>query len=258
MTTKNKDTAKKTSSAKEIAKKTSAQGSRATKSKASKAATKADKQTQVKPTAKESSRSGRSAGAKSAVTKRAKTAKEEGGTGRAKVSGSKAKQITTTKSRAQTTKQPSAARRSTVSRSSVRKAAEPKASSKKRGAKLPARLLATARKRLEEERLRLLAQIEELEKERQILAEDREDRDDAFTEESGEGASTLAEQEREESLSIRMRELLEKVERAMQKIAKGTYGLCERCGNPIERLRLEALPYAELCIECKRREERRF
>lgn len=125
-------------------------------------------------------------------------------------------------------------------------------------AKLGKRFLAGVQSRLDEEKARLLAQLEELAKERQILTEDREDRDDTFTEESGEGASTLAEQEREESLAIRIRELLEKVQRAMAKIPKGTYGLCERCGKPIERARLEALPYAELCIECKRKEERRF
>ncbi len=124
--------------------------------------------------------------------------------------------------------------------------------------KLGKRFLEAVRSRLEDERARLVSQLEELERERRILAEDREDRDDAFTEESGEGAGTLAEQEREESLAVKHRELLEKVERALAKIRKGTYGLCERCGNPIDRARLEALPHAELCIECKRKEERRF
>ncbi len=124
--------------------------------------------------------------------------------------------------------------------------------------KLGKRFLEAVRSRLEEERARLVSQLEELERERRILTEDREDRDDAFTEESGEGASTLAEQEREESLAVKHRMLLDKVERALTKIGKGTYGLCERCGNPIDRARLEALPHAELCIECKRKEERRF
>lgn len=35
----------------------------------------------------------------------------------------------------------------------------------------------------------------------------------------------------------------------------GTYGTCERCGNEIEPARLEALPYATLCMDCKRRDE---
>jgi RNA polymerase-binding protein DksA len=153
----------------------------------------------------------------------------------------------------------------TIKKPSPKKSASKAAAAKKvtrarptGGAKFGTRFMAAVQRRLEDERLRLVAQLEELEKERQILAEDREDRDDAFTEESGEGASTLAEQDREEKLSIRIRDLLEKVEKAVQKISKGTYGLCERCGKPIERARLDALPYAELCIECKRKEERRF
>lgn len=138
------------------------------------------------------------------------------------------------------------------------KAKKPTTPERAEKVKLGKRFVAQVKTRLEEERARLHAQLEELERERQILAEDREDLDDAFTEESGQGASTLAEQEREESVAIRIRELLEKVERALEKLSKGKYGLCERCGNQIEKARLEALPYAELCIECKRKEERRF
>jgi DnaK suppressor protein len=42
------------------------------------------------------------------------------------------------------------------------------------------------------------------------------------------------------------------VERALAKIEAGRYGACERCGRPISPERLEALPWAALCIECKR------
>jgi RNA polymerase-binding transcription factor len=41
------------------------------------------------------------------------------------------------------------------------------------------------------------------------------------------------------------------VERAMSKMDAGTYGICERCGQPISRERLEALPWAVLGIDCK-------
>lgn len=41
------------------------------------------------------------------------------------------------------------------------------------------------------------------------------------------------------------------VERALEKFDKGTYGLCEKCGRPIEAARLEALPDATLCLSCK-------
>lgn len=91
-----------------------------------------------------------------------------------------------------------------------------------------------------------------------MLAEDREDTDDSFSEESGEGATVTMEQEKDLSLSANAHELLEKVEKALGKIKSGAYGYCERCGEKIAKPRLEALPYAELCITCKQKEERRF
>jgi DnaK suppressor protein len=67
------------------------------------------------------------------------------------------------------------------------------------------------------------------------------------------------EEEATESLEFEKRLALEKqlyeqmaeVEHALQKIEDGTYGLCDSCGQPIAENRLEALPQASLCIECK-------
>jgi RNA polymerase-binding transcription factor DksA len=42
---------------------------------------------------------------------------------------------------------------------------------------------------------------------------------------------------------------------ALQRIYDGTYGICENCGNPIARARLEAVPYVRLCVSCKQKEE---
>ena len=50
---------------------------------------------------------------------------------------------------------------------------------------------------------------------------------------------------------------LRDVERALQKMETGAYGRCERCGSPIAVERLEALPWAVLCIDCKQRGEGR-
>lgn len=44
---------------------------------------------------------------------------------------------------------------------------------------------------------------------------------------------------------------LRDVEHALERMDAGTYGVCVRCGNPIARERLEALPWAALCIGCK-------
>lgn len=52
------------------------------------------------------------------------------------------------------------------------------------------------------------------------------------------------------------REQLASVERALEKLAAGTYGLCDSCGKPISAKRLEAIPQAKLCLECKDHKEK--
>ena len=49
---------------------------------------------------------------------------------------------------------------------------------------------------------------------------------------------------------------LENIDEALEKLEKGTYGVCEICEEPIARERLEAVPYAKLCLKCKTEEER--
>jgi DnaK suppressor protein len=49
-----------------------------------------------------------------------------------------------------------------------------------------------------------------------------------------------------------LRSNLHDVDRALAKIAAGTYGTCERCGQPIGEERLDAIPWALLCIDCKK------
>jgi len=59
--------------------------------------------------------------------------------------------------------------------------------------------------------------------------------------------------EREKDLAIDENTdyLLERINRALEKIDEGTYGICDRCGNPIAKLRLDAVPHASFCIECQ-------
>lgn len=49
--------------------------------------------------------------------------------------------------------------------------------------------------------------------------------------------------------------LLYHIDEALEKLKKDEYGLCEECGLPIAKARLEALPHARLCITCKAKEE---
>jgi len=54
----------------------------------------------------------------------------------------------------------------------------------------------------------------------------------------------------------RMRDDLTEVKHALAKFEKGTYGLCESCGQAIDSARLEVLPQANLCLSCKAQEEK--
>jgi len=60
----------------------------------------------------------------------------------------------------------------------------------------------------------------------------------------------------DEALKRDLVEDLQRVQEALAKFEKGTYGLCESCGGRIERPRLEALPQAKFCLNCQSRRER--
>lgn len=116
---------------------------------------------------------------------------------------------------------------------------------------LPKRLLATLQRRLEEEREELLAQMQEL----TSSADVTKWRDAGFDDDAADTGAATFERERAQSLAINARRILRQIEDALRRIEEGVYGLCERCGRPIERDRLEAIPYTTLCVECKRRDE---
>lgn len=67
------------------------------------------------------------------------------------------------------------------------------------------------------------------------------------------------ESDRNATLRIRDRErkLITKIDEALERIADGTFGICEECGEAISPDRLRARPVTTLCIECKNEQERR-
>lgn len=65
-----------------------------------------------------------------------------------------------------------------------------------------------------------------------------------------EGATIAFERSQVAALVVQVRRHLAEVEAAMQRLDDGTYGLCERCGQPIAGARLEARPAARTCIRC--------
>jgi RNA polymerase-binding protein DksA len=84
----------------------------------------------------------------------------------------------------------------------------------------------------------------------------RDSGDGAGDDQADAGAKTF-EREQEITLANNSREMLQQAERALARIADGTYGVCESCGNPIGKLRLQVFPRATLCVTCKQRQERR-
>ena len=65
------------------------------------------------------------------------------------------------------------------------------------------------------------------------------------------------ESDRNFTLRIRDRErkLIAKIKEALERIEKGTYGICEVCGEEISEARLKARPVTTLCIDCKTKQE---
>lgn len=71
----------------------------------------------------------------------------------------------------------------------------------------------------------------------------------------GDQASAEADQNFILRLKGREQRLLKKIDEALERIASGTFGICDSCGEEIDYKRLKARPVTVLCIECKTREE---
>jgi len=69
-------------------------------------------------------------------------------------------------------------------------------------------------------------------------------------------ATVTLDREIDYTLEENSEHLLKEIDKALEKIEQGTFGICENCGQPIAEERLLAIPYATQCIDCKRREER--
>ncbi|MGH2663035.1 MAG: TraR/DksA family transcriptional regulator [Actinomycetota bacterium] len=116
--------------------------------------------------------------------------------------------------------------------------------------------LAELRRRLQEEREELQRQGAEIEESSFGTPQSEISGEVSFDEDYADSGTATFERERDLSLTNNIRDLTEKIDRALERIEEGTYGLCERCGKPIEKARIKALPYATLCIRDKQAEER--
>jgi len=67
--------------------------------------------------------------------------------------------------------------------------------------------------------------------------------------------SDTTDQELTVSLLGNDKDTLDQIETALQRVEDGGYGRCEECGEPIPKNRLDAIPYAALCVQCASQEE---
>ncbi|HEX2772271.1 MAG TPA: TraR/DksA C4-type zinc finger protein [Micromonosporaceae bacterium] len=108
--------------------------------------------------------------------------------------------------------------------------------------------LAARRDELRTEYNQTLTEITELQRDRLT--------DSAGDDQADTGTKTF-EREQEITLANSILDRITQVERALERLDDGSYGWCERCGNPIPVERLAAFPSATLCVSCKQLEERR-
>src|SRR4030042_5800278 len=107
---------------------------------------------------------------------------------------------------------------------------------------------APLRTRLEEEKKRYAEELSSLQTNASTSEERREG--SPFGKREEEATETL-ELEKRLALENRVRQEMSDIENALEKFEKGTYGLCENCGQPIDPARLEVLPQAAYCLKCK-------
>jgi RNA polymerase-binding protein DksA len=110
------------------------------------------------------------------------------------------------------------------------------------------------REMLMDERTRLANAIDYLHEENPGTFEDEEE--ETFDNHLADSATVTFTREMDYSLEENAGHVLAAIDEALKKIDDGTFGLCTRCGDPIAEERLEAMPYATKCIDCKRLEER--
>ncbi len=113
------------------------------------------------------------------------------------------------------------------------------------------------RERLLTERAELESQLATLEENTFAASQSEMTGEVAFDDETADAGTATFERERDLSIENNIRDLLAKIDRALQRMDAGTYGICDRCGKPIEKARVKALPYVDLCIKDAQAQSRR-
>ena len=114
----------------------------------------------------------------------------------------------------------------------------------------------TLRKRLEERRAEIEGDMSYMASEMRSIGVDQDEENGSLGNHIADDGSNVAEAERIVTVSEDLQHILVQVNSALERMAEGNYGVCQRCGKPIGEERLEAFPYVSYCIECQSLVER--
>jgi RNA polymerase-binding protein DksA len=124
-------------------------------------------------------------------------------------------------------------------------------------AKLTTKEIDELRTRLLQERAELDEQLTTIEDTSFAQTQSDLSGDVGLDDESADAGTATFEREKDLSIENNVRDLIQKIDRALGKMERGTYGVCDVCGKPIEKARVKALPYVDLCIKDAQARSRR-
>ena len=104
----------------------------------------------------------------------------------------------------------------------------------------------------EDKRQRLEQELSEAHSELEWLGEELSSKPDYSI---GEGDPGIYDYERNMARKVELERRIENIKEALERLERGLYGVCERCGEEIDPERLRILPDTTLCVRCKREEE---
>jgi YteA family regulatory protein len=113
------------------------------------------------------------------------------------------------------------------------------------------------REALLEERRRVEAALQNLHEENSGSLTEDSGEETAYDNHLADTATETYDRELDYTLEENSEHVLAEIDAALTRIEEGTYGICTNCGKPIPEERLEARPWATLCIDCQRERERR-
>jgi DnaK suppressor protein len=113
------------------------------------------------------------------------------------------------------------------------------------------------RQALLEERRRVEAALQNLHDEHSGSLTEDSGEETAYDNHLADTATETYDRELDYTLEENSEHVLAEIDAALARIEEGTYGICTNCDRPIPVERLEALPWATLCIDCQRERERR-